>query len=156
MGAAAILYGDQGSTLLAITWTWAAIAIILYILRAASAARQQSTDRLFGLRWDFTWVSLAFVATLTAQITTTVSLERARSSDQGLDTIADVIYTGLVANCAAIFGMIFGRFAVVALLLELHGPTYPKGKIVLWAIAISQCVFSIVQVGKSVSYEQDT
>lgn len=149
MGAAAILYGDQGSTLLAITWTWASLAIILYGLRAASAARLQSTDRFLGLRLDFICVSLAFVATLTAQITTTISLERARSTDQGLDTISDVIYTGLVANCAAIFGMIFGRLAVVALLLQLHGPTYPNGKIALWVIAISQSVFSIVQVRRA-------
>ncbi|KAI5370483.1 hypothetical protein Slin14017_G013620 [Septoria linicola] len=147
MGLAALLYGEEGPRLLAVTWTWTALAIILYSLRAASAAVQPSTDRLFGLRWDFIWVTLALVATLTAQITTTVSLEHASGPTQGIKTISDVIYTGLVANCAAIFGMTFGRFAVVALLLSIHGPTYPNGKLSLWIIAISQFVINIIQVG---------
>ncbi|PPJ56295.1 hypothetical protein CBER1_00669 [Cercospora berteroae] len=151
MGNAAFLYGDRGDTLLAITWTWFSIAAVLYVLRAASAARQKADGNFCGIRWDFVWVTVAVAMALTAQIIYTVSYEFAAHGNQGLKTVAQVIFYGTIASCTAMTSSVFGRFAVVALLLQLQGPTYPKGRIVLWFIAISQFIVNGIQVGLTVN-----
>lgn len=57
-------YGAQGPLVLGITWTEAALALILVLLRAKAAAfstENKLSVGVFGLRWDFIWVILAMV-----------------------------------------------------------------------------------------------
>lgn len=57
-----VLYGTEGDTLMGLTWTWAWIAIVLFILRTVFAAKApRETLSLFGIRWDYVWVTFAFV-----------------------------------------------------------------------------------------------
>lgn len=95
--ATALLYGPGGDRLLGITWTWAAIGSILFILRAFTAAREPSKARpsLYGIRYDFVWAVLAYSTALIAQIATTVSLKNAYSKGPMLDALSIVIRTGL-------------------------------------------------------------
>jgi len=59
-------YGGKGPEILKITWSECAIALILYIFRAASASRTNGTAiyNLYGIRWDFLIVSMAIVGIL--------------------------------------------------------------------------------------------
>ena len=59
-------FGGQGATFLGITWAETFIAFLLVAARARTAAFSPhgtaSSTQLFGLRWDFWWVSIAFVS----------------------------------------------------------------------------------------------
>jgi len=59
-------YGGKGPEILKITWSECAVALILYVFRAASASRTKGTAiyNLYGIRWDFLIVSLAIVRIL--------------------------------------------------------------------------------------------
>ena len=59
-----ILFGDGGETLLAVTWTWTAIATIFFVLRTWYASREPSREHssFFGIRWDYLAVTMAFVS----------------------------------------------------------------------------------------------
>lgn len=51
----------RGPILMAVIWTWAGVATILYVLRAINASRAPSDQRsFFGLRWDFVWVTIGY------------------------------------------------------------------------------------------------
>lgn len=57
-------YGGKGPLLLGITWTEMGLALILLVLRARTASVCPSgklSSGIFGLRWDFIWVVVAFV-----------------------------------------------------------------------------------------------
>src|SRR3981189_2924437 len=57
-------YGGKGPLLLGITWSEAALAVILVGLRAKTASfcpPGHAASGLFGLRWDFIWVMVALV-----------------------------------------------------------------------------------------------
>ena len=58
-----ILFGDGGETLLAVTWTWTAIATIFFVFRTWYASREPSKEHasLFGIRWDYAAVTVAYV-----------------------------------------------------------------------------------------------
>ncbi|KAM3418837.1 hypothetical protein BST61_g4801 [Cercospora zeina] len=151
MGNAAFLYGDRGDVLLAITWTWCSIAAVLYILRAASAARQKSDSTFCGIRWDFVFVTVAVALALAGQIVYTMSYNFAAYGNKGLTTVSQVIFYGTIASLSAMTSSVFGRGAVVALLLQLQGPTYPKGKIALWFIAVSQFAVNAIQLSLTIN-----
>ncbi|KAF2214650.1 hypothetical protein CERZMDRAFT_95042 [Cercospora zeae-maydis SCOH1-5] len=151
MGNAAFLYGDRGITFLAITWAWTSIAAVLYVLRAASVARQKSDSAFCGIRWDFVWVTVALVLAFNAQIIYTISYNFAAHGNQGLTTVAQVILFGTIASLSALTSSVFGRCAVVALLLQLQGPTYPKGRIALWFVAVSQFVINAIQLSLTIN-----
>ena len=58
-------YGGRGPLILGITWSEAAVALILIALRAkgASLAPSSAVPNFFGLRWDFIWVMFSLVGT---------------------------------------------------------------------------------------------
>lgn len=62
-----VSYGGKGPLILGVTWAEMSLAFILFILRAKTASvypQGQLSSGLFGLRWDFVWVILAFVCVL--------------------------------------------------------------------------------------------
>lgn len=59
-----ITYGGNGPLVLGVTWAEMGLALILIILRAKTASvcpPGQPSSGIFGLRWDFVWVIMAFV-----------------------------------------------------------------------------------------------
>jgi hypothetical protein len=59
-----VSYGGKGPLILGVTWAEMSLAFILFILRAKTASvypQGQLSSGIFGLRWDFVWVILAFV-----------------------------------------------------------------------------------------------
>ncbi|KAF7196270.1 hypothetical protein HII31_02337 [Pseudocercospora fuligena] len=142
-----LLFGDGGDILLAVTWTWAGIAATLYVLRACYASRELSREHssVFGIRWDFFWVTLAFTAALTAQVAITVSYCKAANTHQRPSAIVPglrvLIQTSTISGLAVLPSMIFGRFAVIALLLTLQGQIHRQWKVLLYAIGAIQAIF---------------
>ena len=69
--AQAILYGDEGTLLVCLTWAWAGIATVLVLIRSVVASRATS-DRpsLLGLRWDYLWVMIAYVSRISDAVRT--------------------------------------------------------------------------------------
>jgi hypothetical protein len=63
--ASAAAYGGRGPLILGITWSEAALALVLITLRAkgASVAPSAAVSGFFGLRWDFIWVMFSLVGT---------------------------------------------------------------------------------------------
>lgn len=60
--AIADFYEGKGPVLLGVIWTWAGVASLLYLLRISNAAHvPHGSGGLIGLRWDFIWVSIAYV-----------------------------------------------------------------------------------------------
>lgn len=59
-----ITYGGKGPLVLGVTWVEMGLALILIVLRAKTASvcpPGQLSSGIFGLRWDFVWVIMAFV-----------------------------------------------------------------------------------------------
>ena len=57
--------GGKGPVVLGVTWAEMGLATILIVLRAKNASVSSSrklSSGLFGLRWDFMWVIVAFVS----------------------------------------------------------------------------------------------
>ena len=60
--ATASFYTGRGPILVAVTWTWAGVATVLYVLRATKASVAPKVHHsFFGVRWDFIWVTVAYV-----------------------------------------------------------------------------------------------
>lgn len=60
----ATAHGGRGPVLLGVTWAETALALILFGLRAKTASLCPPEDVSFGfcgLRWDFIWVTFAYV-----------------------------------------------------------------------------------------------
>jgi len=58
-------YGGKGPLVLGVTWTEAALALILVGLRAKTASVSpggKMSAGIFGLRWDCIWVIIAIVS----------------------------------------------------------------------------------------------
>lgn len=60
--ASASFYTGRGPILVTVIWTWAGIATVLYVIRAIKASiAPKAVHSFFGLRWDFLWVTVAYV-----------------------------------------------------------------------------------------------
>lgn len=62
-----IANGGKGPVILGVTWAEMGLAFVLIILRAKNASicpSRQLSSGLYGLRWDFVWVIIAFVGDL--------------------------------------------------------------------------------------------
>ena len=56
--------GDKSALVLGITWAEMGLASVLILLRAKTASlcpSREFSSGLFGLRWDFIWVMIAYV-----------------------------------------------------------------------------------------------
>lgn len=54
--------GAKGPLVLGVTWTEAALAVVLVALRAKTASFSEGKmPGIFGLRWDFLWIVFAMV-----------------------------------------------------------------------------------------------
>ncbi|KAF7191067.1 hypothetical protein HII31_07582 [Pseudocercospora fuligena] len=137
-----ILFGDGGETLLAVTWTWTAIATIFFVFRTWYASREPSKEHasLFGIRWDYAAVTVAYAAALCSEITTTVGYRMAYYNKPLLESLKQVVPTIVISNVVAYFSMIFGRFAIIALLLSLQGTAYRQWRISLWIVGAAQAM----------------
>ncbi|CAK4031383.1 hypothetical protein DOTSEDRAFT_158433 [Lecanosticta acicola] len=143
-----VLYGTEGDTLMGLTWTWTWIAIMLFVLRTAFASKApRDTLSFYGIRWDYIWVTIAFVTALISQIFITVSYHNAtKRPGQMMEHIEYILYWGIISNTFAMLSMAFGRFAVVALLLSLHGTTFPRGRTMLQVLGVLQFLTSMLQL----------
>ncbi|EME83157.1 uncharacterized protein MYCFIDRAFT_215208 [Pseudocercospora fijiensis CIRAD86] len=142
MAVVALLFGDGGTTLLAVTWTWTTIATILFVLRTWYASREPSKEHasFFGIRWDYAAVTIAYAAALASEITTTVGYRMAYWTKPLLESLKEVVPTIVLSNVVAYVSMIFGRFAIIALLLSLQGTAYRQWRISLWIVGGAQAM----------------
>ena len=88
--------GAKGPLVLGVTWTEAALAIILVALRAKTASfTEGKMAGVFGLRWDCIWVIFAMVGFQAYAMTT-----RKYSHDQAIALAAQSLMT-----VSAVYGL---------------------------------------------------
>ncbi|KAJ5089737.1 hypothetical protein N7532_008421 [Penicillium argentinense] len=148
-----VTYGGKGPLLLGVTWSEMGLALILIVLRAKTASvcpPGQPSSGIFGLRWDFVWVILAFMVALAAQSTVTVSVQYGLGNHQNLLSHENLVRTNLwswVAQVLAILDLVIARIAVIAFLLSIQGRTMYKSRYLLYAVGTIQALINIIEVG---------
>ncbi|KAJ5643408.1 uncharacterized protein N7484_005915 [Penicillium longicatenatum] len=145
--------GGKGPVVLGVTWAEMGLAFILIILRAKTASvcpSRQLSSGLYGLRWDFVWVIIAFTVALAAQITMTVSVHYGLGTHQSLLPPDQIVNTNLwswIAQVIAILDLVIARIAVIAFLLTIQSGTRSKGRYLLYAVGATQAIINVIEVG---------
>ena len=163
--------GAKGPLVLGITWTEAALAVVLVALRAktASFSEGKMSSGVFGLRWDCIWVVFAIVSFLNsnrqarqtaqslfiqtiaivAQSVMTVSAVYGLGNHESLLSHSDIVKTNLwswIAQVLAILSLVVGRIAVISFLLILQQRTHPIGRRLLYVVGFLQGIINVVEV----------
>jgi len=159
----------RGPVLLAITWTWTGVATFLYVLRAINASVAPKDHRsLLGIRWDFVWVTLAYVSlvllcachwmtgltvhqltALGAEALLTLSVHYGTGNHQDRLSSTQAVNSAFwswIGQVCAIFALVWGRFAVIAFLIALQGQTYTVWKRLLLVVGAMQALINTVEV----------
>ncbi|KAJ6096432.1 hypothetical protein N7486_007178 [Penicillium sp. IBT 16267x] len=145
--------GGKGPVILGVTWAEMGLAFILIILRAKNASicpSRQLSSGLFGLRWDFVWVIIAFTVALVAQTTMTVSVRYGLGTHQNLLSPDGIVNTNLwswIAQVIAILDLVIARIAVIAFLLTIQNGTRSKGRYLLYVVGATQAIINVIEVG---------
>ncbi|PSK33632.1 hypothetical protein B9Z65_7519 [Elsinoe australis] len=137
-------FGGDGVILAIVGWILTVLAVIVVALRGYAASHQNGK-----WRWDFIWsaatlvvgvaaFSLCFKATLTGLGNDTKNLTYTQVFEAVKFTWI-TIYVGLIATT-------FAKFSVVALLLQVQGPTAKKRKIALWVIGALFATTNLIQI----------
>ncbi|KAB8231305.1 uncharacterized protein BDW43DRAFT_313119 [Aspergillus alliaceus] len=146
-------YGGKGSLVLGVTWAEAGLALILFALRAKTASFSppgQPYFGVFGVRWDFIWVTIALVLALCTQCLMTVSVRYGLGNHQDLLSGSNIVQTNLwswMAQIVAILCLAISRIAVVSFLLSLQARTRSIGRIVLYGVGAIQGIINVIEVG---------
>lgn len=165
----ATLTEGKGPVLLAVTWTWAGIATVLYVLRTLNASvAPKDHPSLFGFRWDYVWATVAYVSTpsrdgsrlernadaleinaLIANAFLTTSVLHGTGNHQGLLSESQDINSALwswIGQICAIMALVWGRFAVIAFLVALQGKTYRTWKRILFVVGGAQFLINAIEI----------
>ncbi|KAJ5093720.1 hypothetical protein N7456_009581 [Penicillium angulare] len=145
--------GEKGSVVLGVTWAEMGLASILIVLRAKTASvspSRQLASGLFGLRWDFFWVIIAFAVALVAQSTMTVSVWYGLGTHQSLLSPHRIVQTNFwswIGQITAILDLVLARIAVISFLLTIQSGTWSRGRYLLYAVGATQAIINIIEVG---------
>ncbi|KAG6993885.1 hypothetical protein G7Y79_00050g086220 [Physcia stellaris] len=142
--------GAKGPLVLGVTWTEAALAVVLVALRAKTASFSEGKmPGIFGLRWDFLWIVFAMIVALTAQSLMTVSAAYGLGNHQSALSNSDIVKTNLwswIAQIVAILCLVVGRIAVISFLLALQERTHRNGRRLLYVVGTLQGLINVVEV----------
>ncbi|KAJ5168552.1 uncharacterized protein N7482_004146 [Penicillium canariense] len=145
-------YGGKGPLILGVTWAEMSLAFILIILRAKTASvcpQGQLSSGIFGLRWDFVWVILAFTLALAAQCTMTVSTHYGLGNHQNLLSYDNIVKTNLwswIAQVIAIIDLVIARIAVIAFLISIQNRTMSKSRYILYGVGGIQALINFIEI----------
>ncbi|KAJ5923774.1 hypothetical protein N7454_009019 [Penicillium verhagenii] len=145
--------GGKGPVVLGVTWAEMGLAFVLIVLRAKTASicpSRQLSSGLFGLRWDFVWVIVAFTFALAAQSIMTISIRFGLGTHEDLlppDRIAKTNLWSWIAQVVAILDLVIARIAVIAFLLTIQNGTRSKGRYLLYAVGATQAIVNVIEVG---------
>jgi len=137
-------YGGLGKLLLGFGWSLVVIGIILVALRFHNASRK--ADRF---RWDFIWISIAIVFGLLTQCSITISVAYGLGNHISLSTYASAITAAKWAWITIFVGVvsfIAGKFAIIALLIQVQGPNAVKRKWLLYGVGFCVAMTGIIQL----------
>ncbi|TKA65393.1 hypothetical protein B0A55_09375, partial [Friedmanniomyces simplex] len=96
-----------------------------------------------------TWLTLAQVNALIANAFLTVSVIYGTGNHQPDLTAHQAVYSALwswIGQICAIFSLVWARFAVIAFLRALQGPTYQKWRYALYAVGTAQALINTIEV----------
>ncbi|CEO60460.1 hypothetical protein PMG11_05087 [Penicillium brasilianum] len=147
-----VSYGGKGPLILGVTWAEMSLAFILFILRAKTASvypQGQLSSGVFGLRWDFVWVILAFTVAFSAQVTMTVSARYGLGNHQDLLAYDNIVKTNLwswIAQVLAIIDLVIARIAVIAFLMTIQNRTMSKSKYLLYSVGGIQALINFIEI----------
>jgi len=140
------LYGGIGKYILAVTWVHCGIAWIMVGLRAYAASRTPEGK----WRWDFIHICLAlFTGTLSGAFVSVATAYGLGNNESNLSVPHIVRMLKWTYFCIFVgpLSMMFGKFAIIALLLEVQRGTYARlRRYMLWAVGILIFVFTVLEV----------
>ncbi|KAJ5594910.1 uncharacterized protein N7459_001118 [Penicillium hispanicum] len=148
-----VAYGGRGPLVLGITWAEMGLALVLIILRAKTASvcpTHHLSSGVFGLRWDFIWVLVAFSVALAAQSFMTVSARYGLGNHQDLLSYENIVKTNLwswIGQVIAVFDLVLARIAVIAFLLSIQSGTVTKTRYLLYFVGSIQAVINVIEIG---------
>ncbi|KAI9710564.1 MAG: hypothetical protein M1820_002700 [Bogoriella megaspora] len=136
-------FGGNATAVLTVAWVECFVAMLVLIARYYTQVLG-----LGRLGWDILWVSIATVLALVAQIFLTLSttygianhIDAIRKEDAATGGEFEWIF-----NILTIFSSIFGKFAIVALLLRIQGPTHRYQRMFLLCIVGSAFAINSIQ-----------
>ncbi|TKA82831.1 hypothetical protein B0A55_01071 [Friedmanniomyces simplex] len=138
-------YGGNGPLILGVSWSLASIATLLWVGRAWTASLRDGK-----LRWDFIWVSVAYVFALLGQIIITFSVVHGLGNNVTPRTDpSDIRLASLynwMSEIVIIFDIAFAKIAIVSFLLMIQGSTYPRLRYFLHFVWVTNLLLSINQV----------
>ncbi|KAJ5716129.1 hypothetical protein N7493_008040 [Penicillium malachiteum] len=132
-------HGGKGPVIMGVTWAEMGLALVLIVLRAKTASispSRQLSSGLFGLRWDFIWVMIAFTVALAAESTMTASVW--------------IVQTNLwswIAQIIAILDLVIARIAVIAFLLTIQSGTRSRSRYLLYIVGATQAIINVIEIG---------
>ncbi|GAM90477.1 hypothetical protein ANO11243_085210 [Dothideomycetidae sp. 11243] len=139
------LIGGVGPAVLGLVWTLNGIACVLVGLRAYAASRRSNK-----WRWDFIWITMSQVAALFAAVSITKGVQNGLGNhlvELSFDDIASVLKWTYNSVYAGTLSMLFSKFAVTALLLEVqHGTQMTLKRYLLWASAIIFAITTVLEI----------
>ncbi|KAF4548431.1 Hypothetical protein D9617_28g065370 [Elsinoe fawcettii] len=137
-------YGGRGPVLMTVGWVESMIGVALCLLRLYGASQKAG-----HIRWDFFWVAAATFTGIASHACFTVSILHGTGNHvtkltfgeifQSLHWIWISIFVGLVA-------VVFAKFAIIALILEVQGPNARKRRWFLWGLGAAIAVSGIIQI----------
>ncbi|GAM87920.1 hypothetical protein ANO11243_059480 [Dothideomycetidae sp. 11243] len=139
--------GGKGPLVLIITWALTAISVIAVGLRGYAASHTNGK-----WRWDFIWAVICAVFGLMGAICLTVAVQYGLGNHIKTLISLDVndiwatihwlwisIFLGLAATT-------FAKYSMIALMLQVQGPTAHKRRIALYALGALFTIVNIIQI----------
>ncbi|GAM90006.1 hypothetical protein ANO11243_080460 [Dothideomycetidae sp. 11243] len=125
-------YGGDGPMILAVGSVLTVLAVFCVVLRALVASRVNSR-----WRWDFIWV----VASTVFGLGSTALIDAAVFCGLGNDILGltfpdvfEIVHYSYISIFLALFATTFAKWSLIALMLQIQGPTAHKRTIALWVL----------------------
>lgn len=120
------------------------LAIVAIFLRALVASR--INDRW---RWDFIWIACCAVFGIPGAVAVTISTLHGLGNNQALLSYDDIVATIRWAYIAIFFGLVattFAKLSMIALMLQVQGPTAKKRNYILYALGGACALVNLLQI----------
>ncbi|KAF2150344.1 hypothetical protein K461DRAFT_295633 [Myriangium duriaei CBS 260.36] len=134
-------FGGDAPTILAVGVVLTTVALFCIILRGLVASHINGS-----WRWDFIWVAICGVFGLIAAIAVVISTLHGLGNHMSRLTYPDIVDVIHYTYIALFFGLVattFAKWSMIALMLQIQGPTARKRK---WALYILGGVCAVVNL----------
>lgn len=138
------LVSGLGPTILAVSWLETFIGIAIVALRGRVASRREGK-----LRWDFIWIVIALVFAFASTCIISAAVFHGLGNYAGDMSIVQLLDCAHWIWISAVVGLVpsvFGKFAIIAMLLAVHKYIGRKRRSALWGLAVLIGATNFVQL----------